>query len=120
MSLYLTCCLITDYPAQRTVIWEHCHAYRCSAALLVTSSGAGGKAVASSVSVGEVRRPPIIASAPLLCMDVNWLITLVIPLCHWSLAFGGAHQTSIAYSVLGIATLMQSPLRTLALFPKLV
>lgn len=54
------------------------------------------------MSVGEVRRPPTIASVPVLCMDAGWLITLVVPLCHWSLAFGGRHQTSIAYRIMGI------------------
>ena len=60
----------------------------------------------SSVSVGEVRRAPVIAMAPLRCIVVSCLITFAEPRSlgpGCSLA-GGLHQTSAPYRILGSAT----------------
>ena len=66
--------------------------------LLLTSSGIGRRNVwALRLSVGEVRRAPVIAVAPILWTEASRSITLTDPLCASPLVLGGGHQTSIAY-----------------------
>jgi hypothetical protein len=76
---------------------------------------------ASRVSVGEVRRAPVIAIAPLRCMLVSCLITFAEPLSFGpgcSLT-GGPHQTSAPYRILGSATPMYSHRAYLGVMPQL-
>ena len=65
-------------------------------------------AQASSASVGEVRRPPVIAKVAARCNVVSFLITVAEPVAlgpEWPL-WTGIHQRSTAYRALGSATLM--------------
>ena len=63
------------------------------------------------VSVGEVRRPPVIAIAPALCMLASFVVILTIPFflpVLVSFAGVGVYQMSALYSTLGNATPMNS------------
>ena len=84
------------------------------------SSGTGRRyAQAFRASVGDVWRPPVMASTPALWMLLICLMTLVElivfgPLC---VRFAGEHQRSTIYNALGSAMLVYSRLAKLGVTP---
>jgi hypothetical protein len=68
--------------------------------------------------MGEVRRAPVIAAAPILCTEVSRSITLTKPLYAIPLVPRGGHQTSTIYRILGIATLINNLLVRLRVMPQ--
>ena len=76
--------------------------------LLMLSGDGRRKVQASSKSVGEVHKLPMITVVAAHCNVVSCLVTLADPVAlgpGWSLCVG-KHQRSMAYSALGSATLM--------------
>src|SRR5260221_5088306 len=76
--------------------------------------------MAFRASVGDMRSPPVMANAPALCMVVICFVTFADPT-----AFGpecsllvGVHQISIAYMILGSATLVKRRLAYLGVMPQ--
>jgi hypothetical protein len=76
-------------------------------------------ACASSESVGEVLKPPVIARAPACCTEDNFLMKPTKPLLP-PLSFlpcRGVHQTSMLYMMRGSATLTYNFLAPLGVSP---
>ena len=120
------CLLVVQVTFQLTGLWSGCSLG--SVAILTValrhhfliSSRTGRRYTqAFRASVGDVRRPPVMASTPALWMLLICLMTLVEPIVFGPscVRFAGEHQRSTAYNTLGSATLVYSRLAKLGVMP---
>src|SRR5260221_4255423 len=103
-------CSLRNVAILTCALWHH---------LLIASVAGRRWAFAFSTSVGDVLSPPVMASVPALCMVPICFVTFADPI-----AFGpgcalliGVHHTSMAYMILGSATLVKRRLAYLGVIP---